>query len=93
MNDKRLAELLPVGSFFKVNPHPGSAKGSQAVRYWLTEIADASVDPRDRPVGPDTFELQDTGLDYIRLVQTSVEGTPGHPPILLPLVACAFLSV
>lgn len=93
MSDKTLSHLLPIGSIFKVEPHPGTIEGRQAVRYWLTEVADASVDPADRPISADTFELQDAGSDYIRLTQTTVEGTPGHPPILLPLSAVGFLSV
>ncbi len=92
-DQKSLTDLLRVGSTFRVEPHPGTIEGRQATRYWLTEVADASIDPHDRPVSPETFELQDVGVDYLRLTQEAVSGTPGHPAIVLPLSACGFLSI
>jgi hypothetical protein len=84
----RLFEILPVGSRFRVDPIPFSKSGgSQAARFWLTEVSDVTRDPEDQPQGPDIFELQRVGHDFIRLTKE------GHMPIILPLAACAFLSV
>jgi len=86
-------DILGVGTTVAISTHPASAVGRQAVRYWLTEVAGASVDPQDRPVDANTFLVQEVGVDFIRLVQGPLESAPGHPPIVLPLSAIALLNV
>jgi len=90
---QRLSDFLLEGSKFKVEPHPASAEGRAAARYWLTEVSDATRDLADQPVSHEVFELARVGDDYVRLTQESATGEVGHPPIILPLIACAFINV
>lgn len=80
-----LSNQINEGNLFRVSPNP-SEDGS-AVRYWLTEVADASVDPADAPRGHNIYLLQKVGADFVKLAQA------GTPSIVLPLSACGFKNI
>jgi hypothetical protein len=88
-----LFEILPSGSKFRVEPHPGTIEGRQSTRYWLTEVADAARAPEDQPISHNIFTLQRVGPDYLRLTQDAVSGETGHPPVILHISYCAFIGV
>lgn len=80
-----LSNQINEGNLFRVSPNP--AEDGSATRYWLTEVADASVDPSDAPKGADIYLLQRVGADFVKLAQS------GTPSIVLPLSACGFKNI